>query len=85
MLQFDVLLFRLENEYGVPCKLEPLPYKKARWIRGPEDAIAALTEGRSRMRLFDAKGGSIVLFEDEWALRHAMEQSGKLEFLEAAP
>ena len=36
------------------------------------------------MRLFDAKGGSILLFEDEWALRHAMEQ-GKLEFLEAAP
>jgi len=85
LLQFDVLLFRLENEYGVPCKLEPLPYKKARWIRGPEEAIEALTEGRARMRLFDAKGGSILLFEDEWALRHAMEQSGKLEFLEAAP
>ena len=48
MLQFDVLLFRLENEYGVPCKLEPLPFKLARWVRGSEAAIEALVEGRSR-------------------------------------
>ncbi len=85
LLQFDVLLFRLENEYGVPCRLEPLPFKLARWVRGSEAAIEALVEGRSRLRLYDAKGGSILLFEDEWALRHSLEKSADLEFLEVAP
>ncbi len=86
MLQFDVLLFRLESEYGVPCRLEPLPFRHARWVRGDDEAIDQLVEGRSRMRLFDAKGGSILLFEDEWALRSTLERvKGKLEFLDAAP
>ena len=86
MLQFDVLVFRLESEYGVPCKLEPLPFRHARWVRGDEAAIDQLVEGRSRMRLFDSKGSSILLFEDEWALRSTLERvKGKLEFLDAAP
>jgi peptide chain release factor 3 len=85
LLQFDVLLFRLENEYGVRARLEPLPFKLARWVRGNEAAIDALVEGRSRMRLFDAKGSSILLFEDEWALRHSLEKAEGLEFLEVAP
>ena len=85
LLQFDVLLFRLDAEYGVPCKLEPLPFKLARWVRGSDTAIDAVVEGRSRMRLYDARGNSILLFEDEWALRHSLEKSQGLEFLEVAP
>ncbi len=85
LLQFDVLLFRLEAEYGVPCKLEPLPFKLARWVRGSEAAIEQLVEGRSRLRLYDVKGSSILLFEDEWALRHSLEKSEGVEFLEVAP
>ncbi len=84
-LQFDVLLHRLENEYGVRATLEPMPFRVARWVRGPDAAIERLVEGRSRLRLYDAKGGSILLFEDEWALRHGIESGKELEFLEAAP
>jgi hypothetical protein len=54
-------------------------------VRGPDAAIERLVEGRSRLRLYDAKGGSILLFEDEWALRHGIESGKELEFLEAAP
>jgi peptide chain release factor 3 len=85
LLQFDVLLFRLDNEYGVPCKLEPLPFKLARWVRGSDDAIERVVEGRSRLRLYDAKGSSILLFEDEWSLRHTLEKGEGLEFLDVAP
>jgi peptide chain release factor 3 len=84
-LQFDVLLHRLQNEYGVPCRLEAMPFRLARWVRGPEEAIERLVEGRSRVRLFGAKGESILLFEDEWALRHGIEAGDTLEFLETAP
>jgi peptide chain release factor 3 len=85
LLQFDVLLFRLDNEYGVPCKLEPLPFKLARWVRGSDDDIERVVEGRSRLRLYDAKGSSILLFEDEWSLRHTLEKGEGLEFLDVAP
>jgi peptide chain release factor 3 len=84
-LQFDVLLHRLENEYGVRASLEPLPFRMARWVRGSDEAIERLTETRSRMRLYDAKGASILLFEDEWALRHGIEAGKDVEFLETAP
>jgi peptide chain release factor 3 len=84
-LQFDVLLHRLENEYGVRATLEALPFRMARWVRGSDEAIERLTETRSRMRLYDAKGGSILLFEDEWALRHGIEAGKDVEFLETAP
>ncbi|MDX2207675.1 MAG: peptide chain release factor 3 [Gemmatimonadales bacterium] len=84
-LQFDVLIHRLEHEYAVRATLEPMPFRVARWVRGPEEAIERLVEGRSRLRLYDAKGGSILLFEDEWALRHGIESGKELEFLEAAP
>ncbi|HEY9516930.1 MAG TPA: peptide chain release factor 3, partial [Gemmatimonadaceae bacterium] len=35
LLQFDVMLHRLEHEYGVPCRLENIPYRFPRWVTGP--------------------------------------------------
>ena len=32
VLQFDVLKYRLENEYNVDIRLENLPYEHIRWI-----------------------------------------------------
>jgi hypothetical protein len=32
VLQFDVLRFRLESEYGVEIRMDPLPYEYIRWI-----------------------------------------------------
>lgn len=32
ILQFDVLEYRLENEYGVKLRMQNLPYRYARWI-----------------------------------------------------
>ena len=46
MLQFDVMLFRLENEYGAPCRLERLPYRYPRWVEGPEAAIERASRGQ---------------------------------------
>jgi len=33
-LQFEVLEYRLKNEYGVDIKIQHLPYRFARWIDG---------------------------------------------------
>ena len=36
VLQFEVLTYRLENEYNVEVKLEKLPYEHIRWVENAE-------------------------------------------------
>jgi len=84
-LQFDVMLFRLENEYGAPCRFEPVGYRYPRWVSGTTEAIGKAASARGRLRLYDAKGQPLLLFENEWALRWATENEKDLTFHVVAP
>ena len=85
MLQFDVLLHRLEHEYGVTAKLEFLPYKYARWVTGPSATIDLLASGTGRTLVYDSRERPLLLFESEWSLRTAKEKGEGVEFFEIAP
>jgi peptide subunit release factor RF-3 len=37
------------------------------------------------MLLYDAKGHPLILFEDSWGLRWALEREKDVEFFEVAP
>ncbi len=82
MLQFDVLLHRLEHEYGVLAKLEPLSSKIARWVEGPESEIERISRTSDCLRVYDAKGRPLLLFSSDWAFRYARENATKITFLE---
>ena len=82
MLQFDVMQFRLEHEYGAPVKFERITYRYPRWVTGPEAAIERVASGRGRMRLYDARGNSLILFEDEWNLRWALNNESAVTWHE---
>ena len=84
-LQFDVMIFRLENEYGVKCKLEPIGARFPRWVVGPGDVIEKVSNERGRMLLYDAKGHPLILFEDEWNVRWVMEREKSLTFHDVSP
>ena len=54
-LQFDVLKYRIENEYGADCRLESAPWNLVRWIREKEPApetggATAKTGGARRLQ-----------------------------------
>ena len=49
VLQFDVLKYRLENEYNVDIRLENLPYEHIRWIENKEIDLDKLS-GTSDMK-----------------------------------
>ncbi len=49
VLQFDVLKYRLENEYNVEIRLENLPYEHIRWIENKDIDLDKLT-GTSDMK-----------------------------------
>ncbi len=85
LLQFDVLLHRLEYEYGVRARLERFAYGSPRWVSGSEAAIERVARGHGRMKVYDAKGNPMILFADSWALRSALEQESGVEFAEQAP
>ncbi|HWV58655.1 MAG TPA: peptide chain release factor 3 [Longimicrobiales bacterium] len=86
LLQFDVLLHRLQNEYGVVARLEPLPYSRARWVRGPDPEIRRVSEGYGRALVYDAREQPLILFDSDWTLKTTVErEAGKLEFFDVAP
>ncbi len=84
-LQFDVLLHRLESEYGVAARLEPLHWQHARWVTGPEADIEGTARGLGRFLVYDAKNRPLLLFDGEWTLRHTIEKATTLEFHDVAP
>nr|WP_180201200.1 peptide chain release factor 3 [Blautia obeum] len=69
VLQFDVLKYRLENEYNVEIRLENLPYEHIRWIANKEEVDVAKIVGTSDMKkVTDLKGNPLLLFVNAWSV-----------------
>ena len=85
LLQFDVLLHRLDGEYGVEATLERLPFRLARWVTGDEKEIQRIASAQDRSLVYDVKNQPLVLFTSEWSLRIAGERAETLTFHEVAP
>ncbi len=79
-LQFDVLRYRLQFEYGVELRMEPLPYRFVRWISGvPPDGLRLSS---STTPAVDRLERPVLLFENEWSMRWAVENNKGLELLD---
>lgn len=75
-LQFEVLTYRLENEYNVEVKLEKLPYEYIRWIENKNEVDAAKIQGTSDMkRIKDLKDNPLLLFVNSWSVRMVEERN----------
>ncbi|MBP1157078.1 MULTISPECIES: peptide chain release factor 3 [unclassified Paenibacillus] len=82
-LQFEVLEYRMKAEYSVEVQLLRMNYQFARWLVGDE-----VDPGKFRINsqlVKDKKDNYVALFENEYALRTAMEKNPNLKFLEMAP
>ena len=63
VLQFEVLTYRLKNEYNVDVRLEQLPFEYIRWVENPDEVDVAKIQGTSDMkRICDLKGNPLLLF-----------------------
>lgn len=68
VLQFDVLKYRLENEYNVDIKLENLPYEHIRWIENKEIDLSKITGTSDMKKIKDLKGNPLLLFVNSWSI-----------------
>lgn len=80
-LQFDVIQYRLQHEYGAKCTYEPVALHKACWIESDDEA--ALKELRSRRRknlATDKDGKMVYLAESAWTLKMAADNHPEIKF-----
>ncbi|NNE29037.1 MAG: peptide chain release factor 3, partial [Saprospiraceae bacterium] len=79
-LQFEVIQYRLEKEYGASCQYEPVNLHKACWISGPDEKVKEFRARRKKDMAVDKDGQLVFLAESAWALKMAQENFPEIEF-----
>jgi peptide chain release factor 3 len=71
-LQFEVLTYRMQNEYGADTRLEPAPYTQIRWFDLDVDRAAVQREylGSGVALAEDIEGELVILFPEKWSLEY---------------
>ena len=83
VLQFEVLEYRLKNEYNVEIKLEKLPYEYIRWIENDTEIDLARLQGTSDMKkIKDLKDRPLLLFINEWSIGMTLDRNKDLKLSE---
>ena len=83
VLQFEVLTYRLKNEYNVEVKLDQLPFEFIRWVENPEEVDVSKIQGTSDMkRIRDLKGNPLLLFINSWSVGMVEERNPGLKLSE---
>ena len=82
VLQFDVLKYRLESEYNVEIKLEPLPYEHIRWITSSDTDLDRIVGTSDMKKVKDLKGNPLLLFINAWSVGMTLDRNKGLELSE---
>lgn len=74
-LQFEVLEYRLKNEYNVDIIMNSLPYQYIRWIGNEDIDVKTLDLASDTKRIQDLKGRPLLLFTSEWSISWALDHN----------
>ena len=80
-LQFDVIQYRLENEYGAKCRFSPIPMHKACWITSKDKKqLDEFIRLKSEYIYFDKDIQPVFMAETTWAFNVAIENNPDITF-----
>ena len=82
MLQFEVLEYRLKNEYGCDLRRTSLPYQQIRWIKDKNLDPKTLKLSHDTKWVQDFRGNNLLVFTSEWSIRWVLEDNPNLELEE---
>ena len=75
VLQFEVLKYRLENEYNVEIRMDTLPYEHIRWIANEDINLEKLTGTSDMKKVKDLKDRPLLLFINSWSIGMTLERN----------
>ena len=75
VLQFDVLKYRLNNEYNVEIRMENLPYEHIRWIENKDIDLDKISGTSDMKKIKDLKDRPLLLFVNSWSVGMTLERN----------
>ncbi len=84
-LQLEVVQHRLENEYGVTTRLEPMGFQVARWVDGGWSKLEDIGRIFNCKTVEDAWHRPVLLFKNDWNLNQLIEDHPNLGLSSVAP
>lgn len=78
-LQFDVMQYRLKDEYKVETILEPLSFQSSAWIEGDMGKFEKTT---SCLLVKDKRDNPMALFTSQWEKDYCMKQNPNHKFID---
>lgn len=85
VLQFEVLEYRLKNEYGVDIQMRKLPYQFARWVITDQLDTEMFRYTDSALLIEDQEQRPVALFKTKWALDMMIDKKKDVEFVDISP
>lgn len=80
-LQFDVIKFRLLNEYGASCEFRSVNTTTAKWVSSANaDALKKFLQHQSSRIAFDKDKKPVFLASSAWDLDYIAKQNTEIEF-----
>ena len=75
VLQFEVLEYRLNNEYNVDVKMDRLAYRYVRWIENKDIDMDSLNLTSDTKKVKDLKDRNLLIFQNDWGISWALEHN----------
>ena len=84
-LQFEVVQFRLLQEYGVETLLDLLPYTVARWVTAGWEGLEKAGRLFNSVTVKDSLGRPVLLFRNEWNCQQVEGDCPELKLSATSP
>jgi len=80
-LQFEVVQYRLQDEYGAESRMEQTNWKVLRWISPEvnEEELSKIVLPAGAALATDSEGRTVILLTSEWSYNYFMEKHPKIE------
>jgi len=80
-LQFEVIQYRLEHEYGAKCRYEHITLYKTAWFRSEnEEQLKDFRARKSNQIALDKEGREVFLADSQFSLQMAQQKYSDIEF-----
>jgi peptide chain release factor 3 len=83
-LQFDIVQYRLESEYGAPSRIQPAPWTVTRWPT-PGKTITDRDLPQGARAATDSLGRPALLFPSEWHLQYFQDNNQAVTLSDLPP